>query len=343
MYSAMPYAPELMPRPDYVPRRLDALTSYGCPMQCTFCFHNGCTPYCQAKIYGKPVTGKAIRHHSPEYVVKLMRELRLNYIVNFISFLDENLTADRAWFSRFLDELEQSNLPNLSIESVHWGMVVHSRTIDKQMLERAHQLGCAYISYGGESSVQKLLDFMRKGQTKEQMTGAIDATQGAGMNAIMSFIIGFPETTIDDIIEDCKYFIDRQIHDEEPFFLQPYPGSELFAKYKDQIIDQFITDEEKAFIKNPDLSTWAKLPQPGFEAVPSKSQLMKMLPEIREKIRDAALERWVLSLDDATKLSVNLTKFNDVELAGLRYMLGHWELRRLEEFKSKLENPGRLP
>lgn len=308
------------------------------------CFHNGCTPYCQSKIYGKPVKGKPIRHHSPEYVVQFMRELRLNYCINFISFLDENLTADRPWFDRFMEELEQSGLHNLEVEPIRWGMVVHSRTVDKAMLERAKQLGCRYISYGGESSSQKLLDAMKKGQTKAQMVAAIDATQAAGMNAIMSFIIGFPETTIDDVIEDCRFYIDRQIHADEPFFLQPYPGSELYAKHKDEIIRQYMTKEEKAFIDKPSLGTFMKYfnhqvaPALAKEPMlPSAAYLRKQTPKIVGDIRDNALERWVLDLDDATKLSVNLTKFNDVELAGLRYMLGHWELRRLEEFKKILE------
>ena len=55
------------------------------------------------------------------------------------------------------------------------------------------------------------------------------------------------------------------------------------------------------------------------------------------KLRDEALKRWILSLDDATRLSVNLTQFSDVELAGLRYMLSTWDITRLQAFKEQLK------
>lgn len=202
---------------------------------------------------------------------------------------------------------------------------------------------CSYISYGGESSSAKLLQKMGKGQTKEQMNAAIDATQAAGITAIMSFIVGFKETTIEDLIEDCQFFIDRQVY-LDPFFLQPYPGSQLYNENKDQIIEQWLTDEEKAFLEHPGIETFEVVANrasvvPGTVTVgmpASKSELMKSFPVLKERIHDAALERWILNLDDATKMSVNLTEFNDIELAGLRYMLSKWEITRLQRFKKEL-------
>lgn len=149
------------------------------------------------------------------------------------------------------------------------------------------------------------------------MAAAISATQAAGINPIMSFIIGFPDTTIDDLIEDCQFYVDNQVH-VVPFFVQPYPATKLYREYKDKIIEQMLTDEERDFC---------------LEQAAKRST--KMLAKVDE-IRDKALERWVLSLDDATRLSVNLTDFNDVELAGLRYLLSTWDLNRLKKFKKML-------
>ena len=187
---------------------------------------------------------------------------------------------------------------------------------------------------------------MGKGQTKLQMSAAIDATHAAGINPIMSFIIGFPETTIDDLIGDAQFSEDYRIF-FNPFFLQPYPGSQLYREHKDLIIQQHLTDDEREFIESDkiDLDLYAKvfidkvvsdLTKEKAE-IPSKRQLQKKLPLLKEKVKDAALERWVTVLDDATKLSVNLTDFNDVELAGLRYMIHTWDVRRLEHFKKLKE------
>ena len=324
MYSQMPYSPESM-SPNC--RRLDVLASYGCPYRCSFCFHNGCTPFCQSQIYGKEVKGKPFRQHSPQYVVNLITHLRMTYCINFVSFIDENMAANRKWFMEFCDKMEESGLATL----IHWGMVCHSRTVDAELLTKAKDVGCRYISYGGETSSEKLLKQIGKGQNKEQMTSALTATQAAGINPIMSFIIGFPETTIDDLIGDTQYFIDNQIY-VNPFFLQPYPSTQLYKQYKDKIIEQHMTEEEKELLSNPTPENYVKVFKDD-PVVPSKSQLQKNLLTLKDKVKDVALQRWILSLDDATKLSVNLTEFNDVELAGLRYMLNTWDIRRLEQFK----------
>lgn len=384
--SMIPYCPETM-TPSV--RRLDVLTSYGCPWSCSFCFHLGQSPGCQSKIYNQKVSGPAFRQHSPEYVCNLIQHLRLQYCINFVSFIDENLTSNRKWFFEFCDKLEETGLATL----VKWGMVCHTKTVDPQLLQTGKDHGLCYISYGGETTSPNLLAKIGKGQDKAQMEAAITATQAAGINPIMSFIIGFPETTIDDLIGDCQFFIDNRVH-VMPFFLQPYPGSRLFTEHKDEIIRQNLknSDEEqmvsgrilpftyspirdfppdgKYEITEKDLArlltqdellpilqrVMAKHDVGGYkiksiaEAKASlgekpadgvtitKSWMIKHLNEIQTKLRDEALERWIMNLDDATKLSVNLTKFNDVELAGLRYMLSMWDIERLKKFKESKES-----
>jgi len=338
MYSMMPYSPESM-NPQC--RRLDILAGYGCPWHCSFCYHLGASSSCLSKIYGKKIVGKDFRQHSPQYVIRLMQHLRMTYCINFASFMDENLTVNRKWFTKFCDLMEESGLATL----VHWGMVCHSRTVDADMLKRAKDVGLSYVSYGGESTSQKLLTEMGKGQTKEQMQAAIDATHTAGINPIMSFIIGFPHTTIDDLIGDAQFFLDNQIY-VNPFFLTPYPGSKLYTEYKDRIIEQAMTPEEKGFFETPTVTTYKTLSTHGYIGYTiadgkeiTQSSLNKNIDVIKGKIRDVALERWIASLDDATKLSVNLTEdFNDVELAGLRYMLNTWDIPRLTKFKKQRES-----
>jgi hypothetical protein len=107
-----------------------------------------------------------------------------------------------------------------------------------------------------------------------------------------------------------------------------------------------MTDDEKEFMEKPDLGTFSNVKafaEPTYigtvaTVVPSKSTLQRELPILREKIRDSALKRWILSLDDATKMSVNLTDFTDVELAGLQYLLASWDIERLKKFKKTLED-----
>jgi hypothetical protein len=160
----------------------------------------------------------------------------------------------------------------------------------------------------------------------------------------MSFVIGFPNETIDDVITTLQGLIDNQIR-TIPSFLIPYQGTELYDKYKDEIIAQHMSAEEKEFLANPCVETYSKAIK--AEETPSKSKLMKELPQLKWRVRDAALKRWVLSLDDATRMSCNLTNFSDVELAGLRDLMrtdtqsfdpAVVNLERLKKFRNILEN-----
>lgn len=301
------------------------------------CFHTSMTPSCQSQIYGKKVTGKEVRYFSPEYVVNLISHLRQTYCINFVSFIDENLSTNRKWFFEFCEKLEESGLATL----IHWGMVCHTRTVDAELLQKGKDCGLSYISYGGETASEKLLQQMGKGQTKEQMSAAIQATQAAGINPIMSFICGFPNSTVDDLLEDVQFFIDNQIH-VRPFLLQPYPATKLYKEYKDKIIDQYLTEKEKEFLTEPNKQTYLAIFDEQKLPIPSTRSFKKQTPILKEKLKNIALERWVLTLDDATRLSVNLTDFNDVELAGLRYMVSTtspdlsskvWDVERLKKFK----------
>lgn len=332
MNSRIPYSPESM-HPSC--RRLDICTSYGCNWTCNFCFH----PSCVTEIYGKKLAGKPFRQHSPEYIVGLINHLRQQYCINFVSFIDENMTINREWFFKFCEQLEESGLATL----IHWGMVCHVRTVDTELLQKGRDVGLSYVSYGGETSSPKLLKQIGKGQNKEQMEAAIQATQAAGVNPIMSFMIGLPDTTVNDLIRDLQFYIDNQIH-VKPFFVQPLPGSRLYREFKDKIVEQYLTDEEKNFIEGKSYEVEKIFD--NIEKQFSRSRINKHRAVNSAILKDAALERWVLSLDDATKLTVNLTSFNDVELAGLQYMLSTqypdlttkmWDLKRLQAFKELKE------
>lgn len=320
-------------------RRLDVCSSYGCSWGCKFCYHVAGSPAQQSSLYCKKITGKPFRQHSPKYVVGLIDHLRRQFAINFVSFIDENFTTNKAWFYKFCETLEEADLAKL----IKWGVVGHARTVDKEMLAKGHDTGLSYISYGGESASKRILDSIGKGQSPEQMTAAIEATHTAQVNPIMSFIVGFPNEDIDDVIATAQFFIDNQIHCD-PFYLQPYPATAYYDEYKDKIIEQHMTEEEKKFLGKPEVESYihwlecgrAVVGQNGLREHPSITQLRKEFPLIQAEIRDLALKRWILSLDDATKMSCNLTEFTDVELAGLKYMLASWDVERLKKFKKQL-------
>ena len=100
-----------------------------------------------------------------------------------------------------------------------------------------------------------------------------------------------------------------------------------------------MTEEEKNFLSDPTPLKFGTLKfvetgTPDTRNI-TKSWINRNLENVKKEIWDSALKRWILALDDATKMSCNLTDFTDVELAGLRYMLSKWDIERLKKFKAE--------
>ncbi len=263
-------------------RRLDCITTRGCIHHCEYCTHLGMSTSDLKRIYGS-ITGPNIRYFSAKYVVDMIRYMRLKFAVDFISFLDENFTANRKRCFEICDLIEKEDL----VGTMHFGCLGSVDTVDRELLRRLHDVGFTYISYGGETANNHLLKQIGKNTTVEQMKSAIDETQNVGINPIMTFMEGYPNETIDDMIRTTEFWISNNIFCR-PFFIQPYPGTKLFFDNYDKIIEQY-----------------------------------------------GELEKFVLDIDDAQKLTVNLTNFSDIELLGLRELMTNHDLDRLKKAKVK--------
>lgn len=230
-------------------RRLDVISERGCPFECIFCTHLGMSQRDINRIYRCNRKGPAIRFQSPEYVVEMIKYMRLKYQVDFISFLDENLTSRPKRCFELCDLLEEEDLVGL----IKFGCLGHVATVSYQLLQRLRDVGFTYISYGGESADQRMLDSIKKRQTPEQMQAALDATVKAEMNPIMTFMCMYPDEDIDSILATVNFWIRNQAH-IEPFFITPYPATELYEKYKNVILKQYDGDMD-AFLLELDDAT----------------------------------------------------------------------------------------
>lgn len=259
-------------------RRIDIISERGCPFNCSFCTHN--------RMGGDLLPdGTRLmplsRWQSAEYVVDMIKYARMKYAIDFVSFLDENLLANKKRALEICDLLEKEDLVGL----VDWGCLGHANTADLELFGRLKQCGCTYISYGFESADQRMLDEINKHQTPEQMQKALTTTIQAKINPITTFMMGYKNEDLQSIYETVKFWIKNGIQCI-PFFITPYPGTKIFKENRDLILEQY----------------------------------------------DDNYEKFVLALGDATKFTVNLTKFSTPELLGLRQLMVAHDLKRIKEF-----------
>ena len=125
------------------------VSSRGCQFSCRFC--------------SKGVFGNEIRFRSPAKVIEEMKLLYDKYKVEKVYFEDDLFTLNRKRVVDFCDAMEQE-LPGKK-----WGAMARVETVDFEMLSRMKRAGCTELAFGVESGSQKILDFLGKGITVEQI------------------------------------------------------------------------------------------------------------------------------------------------------------------------------
>lgn len=287
-------------------RHIGVMASYGCPFKCKYCFHLGLSGDLDiVESNGKRdvvITGRRhVRHHSPEYIVDLIKLAKKKFKIDFVSFYDENFVAlcgKSGWFDEFSRRWLKAGLqPNCSkkklghnpktCHGIHWGTTAHPALVNRVILSRLKSLGCANIDYGLESFSDEILLSIGKCSSSRINARAVTMTMDSGIRPIPNQIIGFPDESFESLKANIIAWNKLGIR-SGPFFATPYPGSEWYYLYKDQILKQF----------------------------------------------DGNLELFLLNLGDATDLTCNISKnFNTVELLGLRELMVKGDLKRITEYE----------
>ncbi len=207
----LPGFPQLYSPPIFhSPKRLAAtlVTSRGCPFSCTFC--------------DRAVFGNRYRHHSIEYIIDMIRRLKVDHGIDHIIFYDDNFTVDKNHLTRLLEEIMRLPFP------ITWNSDARTDLIDPELLRLMKRAGAFMINYGIETADPDLLESMEKTLSPETAARAVSITAEAGIYVKGLFIVGAPGETRDSI-ERTKDFIS-----DLPFTLinaskyTPYPGCEAY-------------------------------------------------------------------------------------------------------------------
>ena len=289
-------------------RRLDINASYGCSLICRFCFHLGIAgdmEYVQKD--GQPDVRfgykRAIRYHSPRYVVELVKYARSKFEIDFVSFLDENLMTmhqssgktwltdiARLWIEEGLQpQCVRDGVPHdpERCSGIHWGGTSHATLCSPEVLKAIKAAGCSHLLYGYETFSARVMKTIGKGATPATNERSLRWTMEAGIRPIPNQMIGFPDEDFDSLRDNIAAW-NRLGLQVKPFFATPYPGTEWYQTYKASILEQY----------------------------------------------DGNLEEFLLDLGDATKVTAVISKkFNAVELYGLRELMVLRDVRRIDQYE----------
>jgi len=267
-------------------RSLTTVSSRGCPYACAFCYRGAQGE----RNYGM---------RSSEHIAKQIRQYVDKYDLDFMGFPDDNFAVDKRRIKRMIPVFKKYGL-----NKVRWGTHTRMDEADERAFDMAES-GCVYIGFGAESASPHTLTEMKK--------GGFILKNGIVKTKVNGKTYEFPKTMV-NAIKNCK---EAGIH-ANCTWIMAYPGEALehlktsvaFILWQQEFLAKNYTlgaDNGKIVKNSVNSKMFTATAYPGTEMWKVvRPQLQKHF-DIKfdfdgEPICDESFHKYVLGLDDATKI-----------------------------------------
>lgn len=183
----------------------------GCPHNCAFCYNK--------------------HFHRSVY-----RKRPLEAVLDEIKFLVENYGMDGVYFAdemwgRSRTEMRQicNSLRSLKLDFV-WGCQTRIGVFNEDDFKYMYDSGCRWVFFGVESGSKKVLESMNKQIPFDKIEKTFSDCKKAGIVTIASFIVGFPDETVEDLAKTVELIekLETPLINLNHFAL--VPGSDIYGK-----------------------------------------------------------------------------------------------------------------
>jgi len=183
--------------------------SRGCPFQCIFCSDF-------------MVSGHKVRYRKLDDVIDEIKMLTGQYEVDEINIIDSIFTINRKYAYEFSNRLVRENI------KVEWATPYGTRldTLDEELLQAMESAGCYGTAVGIESGSSSMLEFMKKGISKEKIREKVNfIKEVSGIMVSGTFIIGFPTETKEQMQETIDFACELPLDMAVFNLFRPTPGT----------------------------------------------------------------------------------------------------------------------
>lgn len=194
-------------------------TSRGCPFRCTFCSsHN---------FY------KGVRFRSVDNVIAEIKLLIEKYHIKELQFIDDNLTLKKSYALEVCERMIKEGLV------IDWSPIngIRADAFDEELALKMKESGCYLVDFGIEAVNAQILKNIKKGETIETITKAIECSHKAGLITIGNFIFGLPGDTKATVEEAIDYAVKSKLDRAGFFALNVLPGSDIANELKKQGVE----------------------------------------------------------------------------------------------------------
>lgn len=197
------------------PRKV-VVTQRGCPMQCSFCFHNAW----KNKIYGAR-NSQYVRKRSVGHVIAEVQDIRSKYPLSFVHFLDDIFNLRESWLEEFAERWPRE--VGLPFDAILMANMTRERHIE--LLKDA---GCVYARVAFESASDYIRNTIYKKNTeRRQLTDAAGWIKKHGIRLGSLNMLGAPGGTLQDDLDTVRLNIECKVDHPLCSIVQPYPECEL--------------------------------------------------------------------------------------------------------------------
>jgi radical SAM superfamily enzyme YgiQ (UPF0313 family) len=188
----------------------------GCPLRCSYC-SVGARSYLN------------YRKRSVDSVIGEIQRGVNQYDVGFIDFEDENLSLDRQWFLKLLDEIKHRfEGQGLELRAMNG---LYPPSLDEEMIRSMQAAGFSTLNLSlGSTSTEQLKRFNRS-DVCTAFDRALKLAEDYGLNAVGYVICAAPFQSAQDSISDLLYLAQRRVLAGVSVFY-PAPGSKDFELCK---------------------------------------------------------------------------------------------------------------
>jgi radical SAM superfamily enzyme YgiQ (UPF0313 family) len=189
-------------------RYMAITTSRGCPYRCTYC-HD--------------IQGKSFRGHSPEYVLRMIDELRLRHDVHHFDITDDIFNFDAERMMTICDGLIARG-PGIGFTCCNG---VRADRLKVEQVDKMARAGCQYAALAIETVTPRLQKQIRKHLRFDKVLPIIDAFAERNVFTSGFFMVGFPSETEAELRATIDFAVGSKLHAAYFFVVTPFGGTEL--------------------------------------------------------------------------------------------------------------------
>jgi radical SAM superfamily enzyme YgiQ (UPF0313 family) len=155
------------------------------------------------------------------------------------SLIHDNFTTSRKFILEFSDHMITHNIKKFT-----WDSSSRTDCIDLNRLEQMHKAGCRGLFFGVETASPRMQKIIKKHLDLDDFETKLIWMRENGIKATTSFILGFPEETVEDInatLLAAYRFKRAGAHLVQFGQIAALGGTELFHQMSDQL---FLAPEE---------------------------------------------------------------------------------------------------